>query len=55
MVNAPGCDACINSKAEGESKSREDTVEGLNTFPGTLSMLFEGMNFGKLVLKIANE
>ena len=40
---------------EGKFKSREDIVEGLNTFPETLNMLFEGKNFGKLVLKIANE
>ena len=40
---------------EGKFKSREDIVEGLNTFPETLNMLFEGKNFGKLVLKITNE
>ena len=40
---------------EGKFKSREDIVEGLATFPETLNMLFEGKNFGKLVLKIANE
>ena len=55
MVNEPGFDACIDYKAKGEFKSREDIVEGLNTFPETLNMLFEGKNFGKLVLKIANE
>ena len=38
---------------EGRLKSREDVVEGLGTFPETLTMLFEGRNFGKLVLKLA--
>ena len=38
---------------EGRLKSREDVVEGLGTFPETLNMLFEGRNFGKLVLKLA--
>ena len=54
MVNELGFDACINSKAEGEFKTREDIVEGLATFPETLNMLFEGKNFGKLVLKVAD-
>ena len=40
---------------EGKFKSREDVVDGLNTFPETLNMLFEGKNFGKLVLKVADE
>ncbi len=40
---------------EGKFKSREDIVDGLNTFPETLNMLFEGRNFGKLVLKVADE
>jgi NADPH-dependent curcumin reductase len=35
-------------------KSREDIVEGLETFPETLLKLFSGENFGKLVLKIAD-
>ena len=39
---------------EGKFKSREDIVDGLNTFPETLNMLFEGKNFGKLVLKVAD-
>ena len=39
---------------EGKFKSREDIVEGLPTFPETLNMLFEGKNFGKLVLKVAD-
>jgi NADPH-dependent curcumin reductase CurA len=39
---------------EGNFKSREDVVDGLEKFPETLLMLFEGKNFGKLVLKVAD-
>ncbi|MFI4979736.1 MAG: NADP-dependent oxidoreductase [Nevskiales bacterium] len=38
--------------AEGKLKSREDIVEGIETFPETLLKLFSGENFGKLVLKV---
>jgi len=38
---------------EGSFKSVEDVVEGLENFPDALLMLFEGKNFGKLVLKVA--
>ncbi|MBB2496241.1 NADP-dependent oxidoreductase [Aquipseudomonas ullengensis] len=38
--------------AEGKLKSKEDIVEGLETFPETLGKLFSGENFGKLVLKV---
>lgn len=38
--------------AQGKLKSKEDIVEGLETFPETLSRLFKGENFGKLVLKV---
>jgi hypothetical protein len=41
--------------AEGSFKSREDVVEGIEQFPQALLMLFEGKNFGKLVLKVAAE
>jgi len=37
---------------EGRLKSREDIVEGLETFPDTLGRLFTGENFGKLMLKV---
>jgi NADPH-dependent curcumin reductase CurA len=37
---------------EGTFKSREDVVDGLDKFPEALLMLFEGKNFGKLVLKV---
>jgi hypothetical protein len=40
---------------EGTFKSREDIVQGLETFPETLLMLFEGKNFGKLVLQVAQD
>jgi NADPH-dependent curcumin reductase len=39
--------------AAGKLKSREDIVEGLETFPDTLLKLFKGENTGKLVLKVA--
>jgi len=38
--------------AAGKVKSKEDVVEGLETFPETLLKLFSGENFGKLVLKV---
>ena len=41
--------------AAGKLKSREDVVEGLQTFPETLLKLFSGENFGKLVLKVADD
>ncbi len=37
----------------GKLKSREDIVEGFNSFPETFQMLFTGANNGKLVLKVA--
>ncbi len=39
---------------DGRMKSREDVVEGLDTFPEALTRLFTGANFGKLVLKVAD-
>ena len=41
--------------ADGSFKSKEDIVQGLDTFPQSLLMLFEGKNFGKLVLQVAPE
>jgi NADPH-dependent curcumin reductase CurA len=38
---------------DGRMKSKEDVVVGLNTFPETLLKLFNGENFGKLVLQVA--
>ena len=40
--------------AAGTLKSREDIVEGLETFPDALLKLFKGENIGKLVLKVAD-
>jgi NADPH-dependent curcumin reductase CurA len=40
---------------EGKMKSKEDVVEGLENFPETLLKLFNGENFGKLVLQVAKE
>ena len=37
--------------AQGKLKSREDIVEGIETFPETLNKLFTGENFGKLLIK----
>jgi NADPH-dependent curcumin reductase CurA len=41
-----------NWMAAGRLKSREDIVEGLETFPETLLKLFKGENTGKLMLKV---
>jgi NADPH-dependent curcumin reductase CurA len=40
---------------QGKLKTREDIVEGLETFPETLLKLFKGENTGKLVLRVADE
>jgi NADPH-dependent curcumin reductase CurA len=40
---------------DGRLKSREDVVDGIETFPDTLLKLFRGENFGKLVLKVASD
>lgn len=40
---------------EGSFKTREDIVEGIDKFPEALLMLFEGKNFGKLVLQVAKD
>ncbi|NRR33633.1 NADP-dependent oxidoreductase [Oxalobacteraceae bacterium] len=39
--------------AEGKLKTREDVVQGLDTFPETFAKLFSGGNNGKLVLQVA--
>ena len=39
----------------GQMKSKEDVVVGLDTFPETLTKLFTGENFGKLVLQVASD
>jgi NADPH-dependent curcumin reductase CurA len=39
--------------AEGKLKSKQDIVDGIETFPETLLKLFSGENFGKLMIKAA--
>jgi NADPH-dependent curcumin reductase CurA len=39
---------------DGRMKSKEDVVARLDTFPETLLKLFNGENFGKLVLQVAD-
>ena len=41
--------------AEGKLIAKEHVVPGLETFPDTLSMLFKGENFGKLVIKVRED
>jgi len=41
--------------AEGRFRSREDIVEGIDTFPEALLRLFDGANFGKLVLQVGRD
>jgi NADPH-dependent curcumin reductase CurA len=38
----------------GRMKSKEDVVAGLANFPEALLKLFNGENFGKLVLQVAD-
>lgn len=40
---------------DGRMKSKEDIVSGIDTFPETLLKLFNGENFGKLVLQVAKD
>ncbi len=47
--------ALIGWSPAGKLKAREDIVEGLETFPDTLQRLFRGENFGKPVIKVADE
>jgi NADPH-dependent curcumin reductase CurA len=39
----------------GRMKSKEDVVAGIENFPETLLKLFNGENFGKLALKVADD
>ncbi len=41
--------------ASGKLKTREDIVQGLESFPKAFDMLFTGANQGKLVLQVAAE
>ena len=38
---------------DGKMKSKEDVVVGLDAFPESLLKLFNGENFGKVVLQVA--
>jgi NADPH-dependent curcumin reductase CurA len=49
---AEGARAMGEWVAEGKIKTREDIVQGLDTFPETLNKLFSGENTGKLVLQV---
>ena len=40
---------------DGRIKSKEDIVTGIDTFPEALLKLFNGENFGKLVLQVAEK
>jgi NADPH-dependent curcumin reductase CurA len=40
---------------EGKFISREDVLTGIENFPDALNRLFSGENFGKLVLKVADQ
>lgn len=40
-------------RAQGKLKSKEDIVEGFQSFPDTLLKLFSGENMGKLMIKVA--
>jgi NADPH-dependent curcumin reductase CurA len=51
---AEGRNALAAWAMEGKLKAREHVVDGLETFPETLLMLFRGENFGKLVIKLAD-
>ncbi|SDH53788.1 MULTISPECIES: NADP-dependent oxidoreductase [unclassified Duganella] len=48
-----GIKALAGWMKDGKIKSKEDIVQGLENFPLALNMLFEGKNFGKLVLQVA--
>ena len=40
---------------DGKLKTREHIVDGIETFPETLLMLFSGQNQGKLMIKVARD
>ncbi len=48
---AEGAAAMAGWLRDGSLKSKEDIVDGLETFPETLLKLFSGENFGKLCIK----
>ena len=50
-----GMQALAGWAMAGKLKAREDIVDGLETFPDTLQKLFRGENFGKLVIRVAQD
>jgi NADPH-dependent curcumin reductase CurA len=50
-----GMKAMAGWLASGEISSREDIVDGLETFPETFLQLFTGENQGKLMLRVAED
>jgi NADPH-dependent curcumin reductase len=46
---------CTPLVASGQLKYREDIVDGLESAPSALIRLFEGRNFGKLIVRVAAE
>jgi len=41
--------------AQGKLKSREDIVDGFESFPETLLKLFRGENVGKLLIRVGGD
>ena len=46
-------DDCGRWVEEGRLKWREDIVNGLEQAPSALPRLFEGSNFGKLIVRVS--
>ena len=46
---------CVPLVASGRLKYREDIVDGLESAPSALAGLFEGRNFGKLIVRVSPE
>jgi NADPH-dependent curcumin reductase CurA len=46
---------CAPLVREGKLRYREDIVEGLEAAPRALIGLFEGRNFGKLMVRVSPE
>jgi NADPH-dependent curcumin reductase len=52
---AEGIQALATWLAEGKIKAQEDIVQGLENFPEAFLKLFRGDNFGKLIIRVAEE
>jgi NADPH-dependent curcumin reductase CurA len=44
---------CAPLVASGRLKYREDIVDGLDSAPEAIVRLFEGRNFGKLIVRVS--